>query len=80
MIALQLYCLIEWEARNAQEKWTAKFLKAVFSGVSIVQTLNEDGSVDMEWCNLMPCHVRILQTLGLHLISLPDMLEPLTPT
>jgi len=68
--------LIEWEAKKAQQEWTARFLERVFNSVSVLQSLREDGTVEMEWCNLMPEHMRVLETLGLHLIELPDRLEP----
>jgi len=48
----------------------------VFAKVSILQTLYEDGSVEIEWCNWLPEHRRVLQRLGLRLIDLPERLEP----
>jgi len=78
VVALQVYSLIEWEAEKVQQDWTTNLLKRAFSGICILQTLNEDHSIDMEWCNLSPDHVKILDMLGLSLISLPDRLEPFT--
>jgi transposase len=78
VIALQLYSLIEWEAAKAQEKWTALILKREFAGVSILQTHYDDGSIELEWCNVLPHHLRILEQLGLKLIELPDRLEAFT--
>jgi transposase len=48
ILALQLYSLIEWEAKKADQNWKMGALKEFFSGVAILQTLNDDGSIDME--------------------------------
>lgn len=76
VVSLQLYSLIEWEAKKAQYEWTARFLERAFNEVSVLQSLREDGTIEMEWCNIMPHHMRVLEILGLPLIELPDRLEP----
>ncbi len=78
VLALQLYSLIEWEAAKAQQAWTTSFLKKKFAQVSLLQTLHPDGTVEIEWCNLLPTHLTILKTLGLQLAQPPTRLAPFT--
>jgi transposase len=78
VVALQLYSLIEWEARKAQEAWTTRFLKKKFASICILQTVHPNDDVEIEWCNVTPEHLRILETLGLRLIELPERLAGFT--
>lgn len=74
IIGLQLYSLIEWEAHQAQEQWTTRFLKKKFAQVCMLQTINADGTIEIEWCNLTSALQRTLKKLGLKLPDLPDRL------
>jgi hypothetical protein len=62
------------EARKAQEAWTTRFLKKKFASICILQTVHPNDDVEIEWCNVTPEHLRILETLGLRLIELPERL------
>lgn len=76
VLALTLYSLIEWRARQAQQAWTTRFLAPLFEGIAVLQTHHADGTIELEWCNLMPAHRSILDRLRLSLIPLPDYLHP----
>jgi hypothetical protein len=77
-IALQLYSLIEWEAYKERKKWTTRFPEKEFANIYILQTIHPNGDVEPEWCNVSPEHIRLLETLGLGLIALPDRLAGFT--
>lgn len=76
VLALILYSLIEWRARQAQEAWTTRYLMQQFEGIVLLQTYHCDGGIDIEWVNVTPRHLRILSQLGLRLPDLPDYLFP----
>jgi len=76
VLALTLYSLIEWRARQAQEVWTTRFLAQEFEGIAVLQTHHADGRVELQWCNLTPRHRSILRRLGLTLTELPDYVYP----
>jgi transposase len=78
ILALTVYSLIEWRARQAEEVWTASQLIREFEGITLLQTHRPDKSVELEWCNLMPHHESILRRLLLRLPDLPDYLYPST--
>ncbi|MDP2663388.1 MAG: hypothetical protein Q8R28_21955, partial [Dehalococcoidia bacterium] len=76
VLALTLYSLIEWRAQQAQQAWTTRFLARQFEGIAVLQSHYPDGTIELEWCNLMPAHQSILKRLGLTLIPLPDYVHP----
>lgn len=76
VLALTLYSLIEWRARQALQAWTTRFLAQQFEGIVVLQTHHPDGTIDVEWVNLTSGHLKILSRLGLRLIDLPDYLHP----
>ncbi len=76
VLALTLYSLIEWRARQSQEAWTTRFLAQEFEGIAVLQTHYADGRIELEWCNLMPRHHSLLRRLGLKLTDLPDYVFP----
>lgn len=76
VLALTLYSLLEWRARQAQETWTTRYLIQEFEGLALPQTHHSNKAVEPEWCNVMPHHQSILRRLSLKLPALPDYLYP----
>lgn len=76
VLALTLYSLIEWRARQSLQAWTTRFLAQQFEGIVVLQTHHPDGTIDVEWVNLTSGHLKILSRLGLRLIDLPEYLHP----
>jgi transposase len=72
ILALQIYSLIEWEAKKAGLDYTSKVILKAFEGVSVLQTEVKENHYEIEWINLTYDHFRILERLKLALFELPD--------